>query len=81
MVPRVAIEDLTKRGKTELVSVVVPLKTVTAVEVAPAVKKMLGPFGEVVVIETANRLVIQDTAGNLKRVCDLLKEMDEEKPK
>src|SRR5262249_30175323 len=54
LVPRVGAGDLEKRGRTELVSVVLPLTAARAVEVGADVRKMLGPFGAVVVLEKAN---------------------------
>jgi hypothetical protein len=68
LVPRVLPADLGLRGRTEMVSVVIPLRTVKADDIAPDVKKLLGPFGEVSVLKKANQLVVQDTAGNVGRV-------------
>jgi hypothetical protein len=75
-VPRVRPADLERLGRTELVSLVVSLRSVPAEKVAPQVKKLLGPFGQVVVLKEANRLVLQDTAGNLRRVWGLLEDLD-----
>ncbi len=77
--PRVSVEELTNRGKTELVRVMIPLRTLQAGAILGDVKKLLGPFGEAVAFESMNRLLIQDCAGNLRRVCELLKEMDQPK--
>jgi type II secretory pathway component GspD/PulD (secretin) len=71
LLPRIGIDDLDKHGNTELVSAVVPLTTLIAEDLEPAVKKMLGPFGEVSSIGQANQLVIQDTVGNIKRIRDM----------
>jgi hypothetical protein len=76
LVPRVRIEDLEQRGSTELVSVVVPLKALAAGDIAPEIKKMLGPFGEVIVISQGNRLLLRDTAGNLRRIHQLIRELE-----
>jgi type II secretory pathway component GspD/PulD (secretin) len=76
LVPRVRPEDLEQRGRTELVSLVVPLKRTPVEEIAPEVKKMLGPFGEVVVLKKGNLLTLQDTAGNLRRVYQVLQELE-----
>jgi hypothetical protein len=74
--PRVRPADLEQLGRTELVSLEVALRSVEAANVAPDVKKLLGPFGQVVVLKEANRLVLQDTAGNLRRVCNLLEDIE-----
>ena len=57
LLPRVGIDDLEKRGRTELVTVVLPLTNLTAKDLAPDVKKMLGPFGEIVMLEKANQFI------------------------
>jgi type II secretory pathway component GspD/PulD (secretin) len=75
-IPHVPPEELGGRGKTEVVSVTFPLKSVSAGEVAPDVAKLLGPFGQVVAMKKANRLVVQDTAGNLRRVHELLRDIE-----
>jgi type II secretory pathway component GspD/PulD (secretin) len=76
LVPRVRAEELGQRGRTELVTLVLPLSSVPAEEVATEVKKMLGPFGEVVVLKRANELLLQDTAGNLRQVYKVLDDLD-----
>jgi RNA polymerase sigma factor (sigma-70 family) len=76
LVPRVALDDLEKRGRLELVKVVVPLTAVTARDITPDVKKMLGPFGEVVSLNTTNQLIVQDTAGNLQEVRRMIKDAE-----
>jgi type II secretory pathway component GspD/PulD (secretin) len=75
LLPRVSLDDLEKRGRTELVTVMMPLK-LKANEIAPDVKKLLGPFGSVVVLEKANQLLLQDTAGNLRQICQTIKEIE-----
>lgn len=68
LIPRISVEDLAKRGNTELVSVVVPLKSLVAENLLPAVKEMIGPHGKVVAVDAINQLIIQDSAGNLKTI-------------
>jgi type II secretory pathway component GspD/PulD (secretin) len=75
LLPRITPDQLDSRGRTELVSVNVKLKTVNADDIGPEIKKMLGPFGDVVVMGSVNRLIIQDTVGNLRRVMKLLDEI------
>jgi RNA polymerase sigma factor (sigma-70 family) len=76
LVPRVEVSDLSKRGKRELVKVMVSLNVLTAKDLAPDVKKMLGPFGEVVALDKANQLLVQDTAGNLSDVLQMVQEAE-----
>ena len=77
LVPRVAVEDLERRGSTEVVSLVISLTTAVAEDIAPELKKLMGKYGDVVPLGRANQLVLQDTAGNLKRLLRIVKEMEE----
>jgi type II secretory pathway component GspD/PulD (secretin) len=78
ILPRVLPEELEKRGNTELVSVVLPLNSLVAEDIAPEVKQMKGPFGEVVALTKANQLLLQDTVGNLKRIRDTIQKLEED---
>ncbi len=80
MLPEVRLEDLPKRGKTELVTTVLRLRYVRAEDIAPEVNKLLGSFGSVVVMARANQLVLLDTAGNLLRVVKTMREIDVARP-
>lgn len=74
LVRTVPPDDLRKVGRTELVRVSLPLRAVDPQELAPEVKKLLGPFGSVVAVGKA--LVLQDTAGNLKHVLRVIHELE-----
>jgi RNA polymerase sigma factor (sigma-70 family) len=76
LVPRVRPDDLDKRGRTELVTVALPLTELSAEDVAPDVKKLLGPFGEVVTLGRANQLIVRDTAGNLRLIRETIKDIE-----
>jgi hypothetical protein len=76
LLPRIRLDDLDKRGRTELVTLEIGFKKLSAEDFGPEVKKLLGPFGEVIVLEKANQLILQDTAGNLRRIVDILKKVD-----
>jgi RNA polymerase sigma factor (sigma-70 family) len=76
LVLRVSLDDLGERAKTELVSVELPLTDVSADDLGPDVKKMLGPFGDVVVLKRGNRLILQDTAGNLGRIVRTIRDIE-----
>jgi type II secretory pathway component GspD/PulD (secretin) len=79
LVPRVSLDELDQRGNTELVSVLVRLTALKAEDIVPEVRKLMGPFGEVVLLAQANALVLQDTAGNLKRIHKTLQDIEVEK--
>jgi len=76
---RIRPEDLAKQGQTELVSLTVPLKTLKAKAIVADVKKMLGTFGEVKFLETSNQLLLQDTAGNLRRIYEALQGVEQQR--
>jgi type II secretory pathway component GspD/PulD (secretin) len=77
LVPTVRPQDLAARGRTEVVRVVVPLQSLAARDLVPELKKLLlSPAGEAGTL--ANRLVLQDTAGNLRQVLDALQELEVE---
>jgi RNA polymerase sigma factor (sigma-70 family) len=76
LLPRVELDDLAKRGKTELVTVVLPLTHLQAKDIGPDVRKMMGAFGQVVVLEKANQLILLDTAGNLQLVYQMIRTLE-----
>jgi type II secretory pathway component GspD/PulD (secretin) len=78
---RTEIKDLPNRGKTEMVSIVMTLKAPAAAEMRDAVKKLMGPFGDVVVIEPANQLLMQDTAGNLTHIVKMIQDSQKDREK
>jgi RNA polymerase sigma factor (sigma-70 family) len=67
---------LANYGDTEIVRLAVQLKFRSVGDVGPAIKKMLGPYGDVVAVASTDHLFLQDTVGNLKRICNVLQEID-----
>jgi type II secretion system protein D len=78
LLPRLTPDELDDRGKTELVSVALTLKSLVAEDVAAGIRQMMGPFGKVAVIAEANQVVMQDTVGNLKRIIKTFQDLDKE---
>ena len=76
LLPRVTVAELEERGRTELVQLVLTLKVLIADEVAPEVKKMMGPFGEVTPLTRANQLLMLDTVANLRRIVKTLEDIE-----
>jgi hypothetical protein len=74
---RVLPSELEKYGDTELVSTVFSLNVLVAEDVANEVKGMLGPFGKAQALKFANKVVVQDAVGNLKRICAIIKESED----
>jgi type II secretory pathway component GspD/PulD (secretin) len=77
-VPRIRPEDLAKRPKKEFVQLNLPLTHVKADDIAPQVKKMMGPFGEAVPLTYTgvNQLILIDTVENLRAVRKMIEEVD-----
>ena len=75
--PFVRPDELGKRGRSELVRVIFPLTHLSAPEAIPDVRKLLGTFGTAEALEKANQLLLCDTAGNLRRVQELIQQLEE----
>src|SRR5262249_45580163 len=75
LIPQVAIGELSKRGKNEIMSVVLPLADIDAKAAAEEIKDLLGPQGKVVPLVKTNRLLVTDIGANLVRIHDFLNEM------
>jgi RNA polymerase sigma factor (sigma-70 family) len=79
LIPHIEVNDLSNWGKTEIVEVDIFTSEKLASElknIASEIKnKLLSPFGRIV-LANGNRLTVSDTAGNLKRIVDLLQQID-----
>jgi ferric-dicitrate binding protein FerR (iron transport regulator)/tetratricopeptide (TPR) repeat protein len=76
LLPPLTIEDLENRGNTELATVILPLNSLVAKEVAPGIQQMMGPFGKVNTISETNQILVQDTISNLKRINQMVRHID-----
>jgi len=75
--PRITLPELASRGNTEVVELVYPLKAVNAEDIAAEVKSVMSPtFSRIIVLQNSNQLLLQDTAGSLKRVDEILKQIE-----
>ncbi len=74
LVPRVLPAELDERGNYELVKVFFDLNRLRAEAVVDELKPLLSTNGKVAALKTTNRLDVLDTAGNLRRIRDLLSE-------
>ena len=72
LVPQVTAEELAKRGKNELMSIVIPLKGTDASTAAEDIKELIGPQGKVVPLPKINRLFVTDIGSNLRKILELL---------
>ncbi len=78
LISRITPEELPSRGKSEIVQVVIPIKTITADDIVPQVKKLISNFGEVAPFGT-NQLILTDKAGNIRNIVHYIREIDEDK--
>src|SRR5262249_23059149 len=76
LLPRITPRQLPERGDTEVVQLVLPLKSMIAEDAVAWVKKLLGPFGEVAALGPGNSLIMQDKAGNLRRIVEIINEQE-----
>jgi type II secretion system protein D len=77
LIPHIGIDQLPKRGRTEMVQVFIPLKTLSAEEIAPQIKqaKLLSNFGDAGPLG-ANHLVVQDKVRNIRNIINYLKDLE-----
>ena len=76
-IPKVKLADLRDRGRTEIVQVVILVRAgMDAQEVAPDIKRLLGPHGRVVPLPDTNELVIQGRGDALRRLVPLYASLD-----
>ena len=80
LLPRVQPNELEKHGNTELAQMILPLKSLVAEDVAAGIKKMMGPFGEVVPMTQTgvNQLILMDNVGNLKLIRTMIENIEKD---
>ncbi|MBM3980196.1 MAG: hypothetical protein FJ304_07900 [Planctomycetes bacterium] len=76
MVPRITLDELPKRGKTEIVEVILPIKGMVVLDAQEELKRLLTPFGSMVPLEKSNSLLLRDTVGNILRIRATLDEVE-----
>lgn len=72
LVPTVPIEELDQRGKHEIVSVLFKMERLKPDEVEGEIKKLLGPQGTVVLLPSAQQLMVTDSVWRLRTVRDVV---------
>lgn len=66
-------EELEERGKSDIVSCVFPLGSMTPDSAKEELALMIGPWGRVVVLDSARQVKVTETASKLTAIRDLLK--------
>ncbi len=72
LVPRVMPKELDSRGTYELVRTFFDLDRLQAEPMSEELKPLLSPYGKINALKTTNRLDVLDTAGNLRRIRDVV---------
>jgi type II secretory pathway component GspD/PulD (secretin) len=78
ILPRVKADDLDGHGLTELAYMELRLKSLVAEDLAKELNPIMGSFGSVKSVPLANKLILQDTVRNLKRVLELVESADKD---
>ena len=68
----VRADDLERRGKTDIVSCVMPLGSLSPDDAREELTQMIGPWGRVVVLDSARQVKVTETADKLIAIRDLL---------
>ena len=76
LVPRIELSELPKRGRTEIVQVILPVKGMVVGDAQDELKRLLTPFGQMIPLEKPNALLLMDTVGNIARVQHTLDEVE-----
>lgn len=77
LIPRITPEELEKRGKFELVSVLFPLGGRDAQAVKTEVTSLLSPFGKSVLLPQTKQFLVTDTAGIVRAVSAVIASIPE----
>ncbi|MDY3563412.1 sigma-70 family RNA polymerase sigma factor [Gemmata sp. JC673] len=80
LLPRIALDELSKRGRTEIVEVLIPLRTGEAAEIKEELTKLLTPLGTIRYAKDRS-LIVADTAGNVARIVSTLGDIERERAK
>lgn len=70
------IEKLDEIGRFELAKVKFQLKSITTEDAEKQIEKMVGPHGYVITVPLARQLIISETGENLRRINDILKNVE-----
>jgi type II secretory pathway component GspD/PulD (secretin) len=78
MLPHLTLSQLKEHGNSEVAQVVLPLKALVAKDTEKEIRKMLGPFGDVVALTGPNQLLVSDTIRNLKFIRKIIESTDDD---
>jgi type II secretory pathway component GspD/PulD (secretin) len=78
LIPRIALDQLPERGRTEIVQTILPIKGMVVADAQEELRRLLTPFGTMVTLEKPNAILITDTVGNIVRIQKTLDEIEKE---
>ncbi|HYV35783.1 MAG TPA: secretin N-terminal domain-containing protein, partial [Gemmataceae bacterium] len=79
LVKHVQVDDVySKLAKTEFVRINYQLRSMQSDIFAPSVKKMMGPFGQVIPLEEANQLILIESVGNLREIVRTINKIEKD---
>ncbi len=76
LIPRVTVEQLPKYGDSEVVQVVITLRTIVPDSIVPSLQKLKSNFGEVSAFGN-NSVVVQDKAAIVRNMIENIKRIDD----
>ena len=75
LIPQISVEDLAKRGKFELVTVVFPLADRDGAAVKAEITPLLSPTGKSALLPQSQQLLVTDTAGIVRAISNVITSM------
>ena len=78
LIPRISPDDLDKYGESQFVIVLFPLQNISADTAEKEVKQFKSENGEVVAMESVNRLMVKDAVSYVRVIRDYLKLIEQQ---
>lgn len=72
LIPIITETELPKRGKNEMLTLMLKVEGIDAADAVAEIDPLLGPWGKATSLSRTNRLVITDIGANLRRIHSLL---------
>lgn len=72
LVPRIALGEIAKRGKFEMVSIAFPIEGRNADEVKNEITPLIGPHGTVSILPKTKQVLVVETAGKMKAIAAVI---------
>lgn len=76
LIAEVSPDELENRGTFELLSTRFQLKNLSVDEAQDEIEELLGPQGSMIALPKARQLVITETGGRLRTICDVLEQAE-----